>query len=116
MQIEQSDIITFHVYDWPEVLESRIKQLQPYGRPIVVTEYLARGAGSTFDTSLPIAREVPRGHDQLGIRGSGRRRRASPGIPGRSRTPAMDPRFGITTSSMPTAGRTGRRKSTSCAR
>jgi len=37
------------------VLERRIKQLQPYGRPIVVTEFLARGAGSTFDTSLPIA-------------------------------------------------------------
>ena len=57
VQVEQSDIITFHVYDWPEVLERRIKELQPYGRPIVATEYLARGAGSTFDTSLPIARK-----------------------------------------------------------
>jgi hypothetical protein len=57
VQLEQSDIITFHVYDWPEVLERRIKELQPYGRPIVATEYLARGAGSTFDTSLPIARK-----------------------------------------------------------
>jgi hypothetical protein len=57
VQLEQSDIITFHVYDWPEVLERRIKELQPYGRPIISTEYLARGAGSTFDTSLPIARK-----------------------------------------------------------
>jgi len=55
VQIEQSDFITFHVYDWPEVFERRIRQLQPYGRPLVVTEYLARGAGSTFDSSLPIA-------------------------------------------------------------
>ncbi|MEO8018683.1 MAG: 1,4-beta-xylanase [Pseudomonadota bacterium] len=55
VQLGQSDIITFHVYDWPEILERRIRQLQPYGRPIMVTEYLARGAGSTFDTSLPIA-------------------------------------------------------------
>jgi len=55
VQLAQSDIITFHVYDWPEILERRIRQLQPYGRPIVATEYLARGAGSTFDTSLPIA-------------------------------------------------------------
>jgi hypothetical protein len=54
-QLEQSDFITFHVYDWPEVLERKIKQLQTYKRPIVCTEYLARGAGSTFDTSLPIA-------------------------------------------------------------
>jgi hypothetical protein len=45
------------VYDWPEVLERKIRQLQTYGRPIVVTEYLARGAGSTFDTSLPSARK-----------------------------------------------------------
>jgi len=55
VQIEQSDVITFHVYDWPEVLERRIQQLAVYGRPIICTEYLARGAGSTFDTSLPIA-------------------------------------------------------------
>ncbi len=55
VQIEQSDFITFHVYDWPEVFERMIRQLEAYGRPIVVTEYLARGVGSTFDTSLPIA-------------------------------------------------------------
>jgi hypothetical protein len=54
VQIEQSDFITFHVYEWPEVLERRIHELQPYGRPLVVTEFVARGAGSTFDTSLPI--------------------------------------------------------------
>ena len=54
-QLENSDVITFHVYDWPEVLERKILQLKTYGRPIIVTEYLARGAGSTFDSSLPIA-------------------------------------------------------------
>jgi len=56
VQLGQSDIITFHVYDWPEVFERRVKQLQPYGRPMICTEYLARGAGSTFDTSLPLGR------------------------------------------------------------
>jgi hypothetical protein len=56
VQIGQADVITFHVYDWPEVLERRISQLQTYGRPLICTEYLARGAGSTFDTSLPVAR------------------------------------------------------------
>ena len=44
LQLEKSDFVTFHVYDWPEVLERRIKQLQAYGRPIICTEYLARGA------------------------------------------------------------------------
>jgi hypothetical protein len=55
VQIDQSDVITFHVYDWPEVFERKVKQLQAYGRPLICTEYLARGAGSTFDTSLPLA-------------------------------------------------------------
>jgi len=56
-QLTQSDVITFHDYSWPEVFERRIKQLQTYGRPIICTEYMARGAGSTFDNSLPIARK-----------------------------------------------------------
>ena len=56
IQLEESDIITFHNYEWPESFEARIKELQPYGRPILCTEYMARGAGSTFDGSLPIAK------------------------------------------------------------
>jgi hypothetical protein len=55
IQFEQSDIISFHNYDWPEVFEQNIKQLQQYHRPIICTEYMARGNGSTFDTILPIA-------------------------------------------------------------
>ncbi len=37
------------------MLEARIKSLQPYGRPLILTEYMARGNGSTFDTALPLA-------------------------------------------------------------
>jgi hypothetical protein len=29
----------------------------PFHRPILCTEYMARGAGSTFDSSLPIAKK-----------------------------------------------------------
>ena len=54
-QLTQSDIITFHDYSWPEKFEQRIAQLERYHRPILCTEYMARGAGSTFDGSLPIA-------------------------------------------------------------
>lgn len=57
IQLEESDIISFHNYDWPEGFEERIKQLQPHHRPILCTEYMARGAGSTFDGSLPIAKK-----------------------------------------------------------
>jgi hypothetical protein len=57
IQLEQSDVISFHDYGWPEVFEGRIHELQRLGRPILCTEYMARGAGSTFDGSLPIANQ-----------------------------------------------------------
>ncbi len=56
LQLGQSDVISFHDYNWPETFEGRIRQLLPYGRPILCTEYMARGNGSTFDGSLPIAK------------------------------------------------------------
>lgn len=55
-QLEQSDVITFHNYEQPEAFESRIAQLRKHGRPLICTEWLARGAGSNVDTILPIAR------------------------------------------------------------
>ncbi len=57
IQIDQSDVISFHNYDWPEGFEKRIQELQQFHRPLICTEYMARGAGSTFDTILPIAKE-----------------------------------------------------------
>jgi hypothetical protein len=57
IQLEESDVISFHNYEWPERFEERIKELQRYHRPILCTEYMARGAGSTFDGSLPIAKK-----------------------------------------------------------
>lgn len=56
IQLAESDVITFHNYEWPESFEARIAQLRPYGRPIINTEWMARGNGSTVDTILPIAR------------------------------------------------------------
>lgn len=57
IQLGESDVISFHNYGWPEHFEFRIKQLLPQQRPILCTEYMARSEGSTFDGSLPIARE-----------------------------------------------------------
>jgi Cellulase (glycosyl hydrolase family 5) len=56
IQFEQSDIITFHDYGWPEHFEQSIKQLEASHRPILCTEFMARGNGSTFDTILPVAK------------------------------------------------------------
>jgi hypothetical protein len=57
IQLEQSDVISFHSYSWPEQFEKRIASLKGYGRPIICTEYMARSVGSTFDTILPIAKQ-----------------------------------------------------------
>jgi hypothetical protein len=56
IQLNHSDVISFHNYGWPEDFEQRVQWLQSYGRPLLCTEYMARGNGSTFDTILPIAR------------------------------------------------------------
>jgi hypothetical protein len=55
--VELSDVISFHDYSKPEILESRIKQLQTYGRPLFCTEYMARGNGSTFEANLPVLKK-----------------------------------------------------------
>jgi hypothetical protein len=54
IQLDYSDVTTFHSYDSPEELEKRIKFLQKYNRPIICTEYMARPRGSTFVGSLPV--------------------------------------------------------------
>jgi hypothetical protein len=55
-QLQNSDVITFHSYDPPEVTKKRIDSLRRYDRPIVCTEYMARPLGSTFATILPLLR------------------------------------------------------------
>jgi hypothetical protein len=57
IQMRESDIITFHNYTWPEFFRTQITWLKKSGRPVICTEYMARSAGSTFDTILPIAKQ-----------------------------------------------------------
>lgn len=57
LQLEQSDVISFHSYEAPAAFEARIKSLERYQRPILCTEYMARGNQSTFQGSLPIAKK-----------------------------------------------------------
>ncbi|MDZ4800691.1 MAG: cellulase family glycosylhydrolase [Bryobacteraceae bacterium] len=57
VQLEQSDVISFHNYDGPEKFEAAIQSLQRYKRPILCTEYMARGNMSTFQGSLPVAKK-----------------------------------------------------------
>ncbi len=55
IQLDNSDVITFHCYDKPAGFEARIAELSPLGRPILCTEYLARSLGSTVEGILPVA-------------------------------------------------------------
>jgi hypothetical protein len=56
IQLENSDVVSFHNYDGPQEFEKRVKWLQPYG-PLLCTEYMARGNGSTFQGTLPLAKK-----------------------------------------------------------
>jgi hypothetical protein len=58
IQLAESDVISFHSYDWPEGFEARVRSLTSLHRPLLCTEYMARGNGSTFDTILPIAKRA----------------------------------------------------------
>jgi hypothetical protein len=49
-----SDVITFHNYDPPLEMESRIGYLKRFGRPLICTEYMARTFNSTFQNILPL--------------------------------------------------------------
>jgi Cellulase (glycosyl hydrolase family 5) len=57
-QIEESDVISFHNYGWPEEFAQRVHELERYHRPLICTEYMARPMGSTFDTILPLAKQL----------------------------------------------------------
>jgi hypothetical protein len=57
IQLEKSDVVSFHNYDSPPEFEKRVQWLQRYHRPLLCTEYMARGNGSTFEGTLPIAKK-----------------------------------------------------------
>ena len=53
VQVFGSDIISFHRYLSLEETRATVEPLKRWGRPLLCTEYLARGAGSTFEAILP---------------------------------------------------------------
>jgi Cellulase (glycosyl hydrolase family 5) len=57
IQIEMSDILSFHNYGKPDDFTEHVQWLEQYHRPIICTEYMARKLGSTFQGILPIARK-----------------------------------------------------------
>ena len=58
LQLEHSDVVSFHHYGKPEDLERECDRIAGLTeRPLVCSEYLARPLHSRFETHLPIFRE-----------------------------------------------------------
>lgn len=57
VQIDESDVISFHSYDKLDGVKKCVENLKRYGRPILCTEFMARPRGSTFDPILGYLKE-----------------------------------------------------------
>lgn len=57
LMLERSDIVTFHTYGPLREAKTAVAWLEQSGRPIICTEYMARGAGSTFEAIMPYFKE-----------------------------------------------------------
>lgn len=53
-----SDLHSIHSYKGPKGLRGKIAEYQEDGRPVLVTEWLARDQGSTVEKCLPIMKEM----------------------------------------------------------
>jgi hypothetical protein len=58
VQLDNSDIVSFHSYSPAAEFQKRVGWLSRYHRPILCTEYMARPQGSTFATILPLAKRL----------------------------------------------------------
>jgi hypothetical protein len=67
VQIEMSDILSFHNYGKPDEFKERVASLEQYHRPIICTEFMARKNGSTFQGILPIAKKYRVGAINWGL-------------------------------------------------
>jgi Cellulase (glycosyl hydrolase family 5) len=57
VQLEHSDVVSFHIYGNEQKTRELIEKLAPLERPLICTEYMARPVGSTFEAILPILKE-----------------------------------------------------------
>ena len=57
IQVENSDIITYHDYEEPESHQRVIQFLKLIGRPLICTEYMARTRNSRFSNILPLLKK-----------------------------------------------------------
>ena len=56
--LDRSDLISFHAYSDLESTRKMIEQLEPLGRPLLCTEWMARTRHSNFETHLPLFKQA----------------------------------------------------------
>jgi Cellulase (glycosyl hydrolase family 5) len=57
LQVNNSDIITYHDYEEPAWHRRVIELLKVHGKPLICTEYMARTRNSRFSNILPLLKE-----------------------------------------------------------
>lgn len=57
IQLQNSDIITYHNYEEPQWHERTINLLKASGKPLICTEYMARSRNSRFSNILPLLKK-----------------------------------------------------------
>ncbi len=57
LQLDSSDVISFHSYDPLEQVQQRVQELRRYDRPLLCTEFMARPTGSRFESHLAWMKE-----------------------------------------------------------
>ena len=110
IQLQLSDVVSFHSYDEPEEFKRRLQWLQGYGRPILCTEYLARQNRCTFKKRY-LSRRI-RSRHTIGGWLPAKRRPICRGIPGEA-TLTVSQRIGFTRSSARMGNRIVPKKSSS---
>ena len=58
LQLQNSDVITFHCYNDSATFRRELKNLLTRGRPVFCSEYMARGEKSTVITIMPVAKSL----------------------------------------------------------
>jgi hypothetical protein len=58
VQVENSDVVTFHTYNKHEQVRQWVAYYKRFNRPLLCTEYMARPQGSTFDPVLDVFKEL----------------------------------------------------------
>lgn len=84
VQLDESDVISFHTYATLNEVKQCVRNLERYGRPLLCTEYMARPRGSRFRPRAGLLQRPERRRLQLGICGRQKPNHLSVGFLGKS--------------------------------